>query len=417
MFTTAIMLASSLIAGVLPSAPLPLKVDGIKVENSAGRIVYLHGVDICSMEWSAQGDHVLQSIDEATTQWHANIIRLPLCQDRWFGKTDDSAGPNTDAYRQLVDQAVDEAAKHGAYIILDLHWSDMGQWGQYPTQHVLPDDNSVQFWQAVATRYANRPSVLFDLYNEPIAGPWDLWKNGGTVTETFDGKQYSYHSPGMQGCLDAIRQAGAKNVVIVGGTGYSSQLDMPDSDLLDNRGGNGIIYVNHFYPGWETVDSWEKRMDIARRRFPIIVSEFGPGQPYGSPAHQVSRILQYLREHDMNWTAWCMHPQAGPCLIKDWTYAPTPDFGALVKDALAGEDVPIQPRLTTSPDVTIYDGGFGGSWSSWSSATVDAPARSRVRPSVGLSSSRSSIPTCGWRSGRSEPAAPVSLLDRAGRGG
>ena len=32
-----------------------------------------------------------------------------------------------------------------------------------------------------------------------------------------------------------------------------------------------------------------------------------------------------------------MHPRAGPRLISDWKYTPTPGFGVLVKDALAGK--------------------------------------------------------------------------------
>ena len=374
MFKATILLALSLFSGALHAAPLPLKVDGLQVEDSSGKVVPLHGVDVCSMEWTAQGDHVLQSINVVTEQWHANIIRLPLCQDRWFGKTADSAGPQMEAYHQLVDSAVTEAAEHGAYIVLDLHWNDMNDWGQNIGQHDLPDDNSIQFWQAVGKRYANRPNVLFDVYNEPHDIPWDVWKNGGQVTEGG----HTYHSPGMQACLDAIRDSGANNVVIVGGLGYASQLDMPDADLLDNRHGQGIIYVNHFYPGWETVDSWQKRMDAARHRFPIIVSEFGPGQPYGSDAHQVSRVLNYLQSNNMNWCAWCVHPQAGPCLIKDWTYAVTPGFGLLVKEALGGKVVPLQLRETSSPDVTIYDDKFGDSWQSWSSADVDSSSTEQV---------------------------------------
>ena len=61
-------------------------------------------------------------------------------------------------------QVVDEAAGHGAYVILDLHWSDAGEWGKQIGQHVMPDPNSVPFWRDVATAYKNAPAVLFDLY-------------------------------------------------------------------------------------------------------------------------------------------------------------------------------------------------------------------------------------------------------------
>jgi hypothetical protein len=178
----------------------------------------------------------------------------------------------------------------------------------------------------------------------------------------------------MQELVDTVRAAGAKNLVMTGGLGYSSQLDMPDSDLIRDPTGNGVLYVSHFYPGWENEDTWEKRMVVATRRFPVIVSEFGSdhnGLPLGNPATRVGRVLNILKKHDWNWCAWCMHTSASPCLISDWDYTPTPYFGVLVKDALAGQPVPIAPRLTTAPDLVIYDDKLENGWQSWSSGTLD----------------------------------------------
>jgi hypothetical protein len=42
-----------------------------------------------SLEWSNTGENVLRS---ATHDWHANAIRLPLAQDRWFGKAEHHLG-------------------------------------------------------------------------------------------------------------------------------------------------------------------------------------------------------------------------------------------------------------------------------------------------------------------------------------
>ncbi|MHC4191972.1 MAG: hypothetical protein ACYSUB_20240, partial [Planctomycetota bacterium] len=45
-------------------------------------------------------------------------------------------------------------------------------------------------------------------------------------------------------------------------------------------------------------------------------------------------VLTYIHKHGLNWTAWCFHPTAGPPLLKDWTYEPTPYWGVFVKRAL-----------------------------------------------------------------------------------
>ena len=64
-------------------APLPLKIVGTKILNGRGEPVLLHGVNAASMEWSSDGQgHILQTVNTAIHDWHANIIRLPLTQDR-----------------------------------------------------------------------------------------------------------------------------------------------------------------------------------------------------------------------------------------------------------------------------------------------------------------------------------------------
>jgi hypothetical protein len=349
-----------------------LHVSGTQILDSANHPKKLRGINICSLEWTAQGDHVLESVGVALDDWHANIIRLPLSQDRWFGKTSDS--PNEGAtYRSLVKQVVDKIRNHGAYVILDLHWSDGGVWGQDIGQHNLPDQHSLEFWKSCAAAYANDPAVIFDLYNEPIKGPWPVWRDGGPMSESFQGKNLNYQAVGLQTLLDAIRSTGAKNIVHAGGLGYSSQLDFPDSALLSDPKGNGVVYVSHFYPGWENVQGWEDRIEKAAKRLPLIVEEFGDdaaSAPMDTPSHRIGQILAVLKKNDFNWTAWCMHTAARPCLISDWNYTPTPEFGGLVKLALAGKPVLIQPRRTTAPTFKVYDGKLEDPWQSWSSAKI-----------------------------------------------
>ncbi len=309
-----------------------------------------------------------------------------------LGKTSDS--PDGGApYRALVKQVVDKIRGHNAYVILDLHWSDGGVWGQNIGQHALPDVHSLEFWKSCAVAYANDPAVIFDLYNEPIKASWPVWRNGGQVSKKFQDKDLSYEAVGLQQLLDAIRATGAKNLIHAGGLGYSSQLDFPDSALLSDPQGNGVVYVSHFYPGWENVPSWQVRIEKAAKRLPLIVEEFGDAAasaPMDTPEHRIGQIMAVLRKDDFNWVAWCMHPSARPCLIADWNYKPTPEFGALIKAALAGKEVPIAPRRTSAPDFKVYDGKLEDPWQSWSSAKVDLssgepghPSRNSIHATIG----------------------------------
>jgi hypothetical protein len=216
--------AAAAAAPIRPSTAL-LRVAGTVLQDAPGHSIRLQGVNIPSMEWSNTGNNILRSVDVAMRDWHANAIRLPLAQDRWFGKAQGQTDEGR-SYRTLVDQVVERVADGGGYTILDLHWSDGGVWGQRTRQHKMPDDNTLAFWEDAARRYANHPSVLFDLYNEPHDVSWKLWKRGGDVTEKDEKTkaEVTYKSPGMQRLLDAVREAGANNVVVAGGLDWAYDL-------------------------------------------------------------------------------------------------------------------------------------------------------------------------------------------------
>jgi hypothetical protein len=104
---------------------------------------------------------------------------------------------------------------------------------------------------------------------------------------------------------------------------------------LKDTNGNGVIYDTHMYPmkTWYTngnvkTQNWDRIIEPATKKYPVIVGEFGNGED-----NYTGKVLDFAKQHDLAWVAWCFHPRARPCLIKNWEYAPT-DFGVLVKDAL-----------------------------------------------------------------------------------
>jgi endoglucanase len=353
------------------SMPLPLKVVGTRILNSRGEPVVLRGVNCASLEWTSDGQgHIVQSVKTAIDAWHVNHIRLPLSQDRWFGKAREQTDEGK-AYRALVKEVVDLCASKGVYIILDLHWSDVGEWGANIGQHSMPDENSLAFWKDLAPVYANHPAVLYDLYNEPHDVTWDVWLNGGTVTDKPGGWRptagKTFNAVGMQTLLDAVRATGANNVVVAGGLNWAYDFDgILDGRQLKDPNGNGVIYANHAYNNkGHGVDVWIARMEQATAKFPVIVSEFGGS---GGPNRRVRRfgptplpdpngddwllhVMQALQDHNWSWTAWDFHPHAPPSLVSDWNYTPTPDFGVFVQQMLAGtlpRYAPPQQQHTTS---------------------------------------------------------------------
>ncbi len=342
-------------ANVPPEAPNPAKwpqelhVVGNKVLNKDGKNVWLQGANVVSLEFLVNGDHVLRSILVAIDDWKANCIRLPIKDDYWFGK---EAGDGGKKYREMVDAAITMAANHGAYTILDLH------------RFRAPQQRHADFWKDAATRYKNHPAVIFDLFNEPHGTSWEVWKNGGFIEDkeapadednflTPEEKALNakgFHSVGQQALINAVRGVGAKNIVLVGGLDWSYDLSgIAQGFAVDDKGGNGIIYSTHIYP-WKT--DWQNKVLVIADKYPILLGEVGannkkmefiPAEGQEDAETWVPRVLGLIQKYKLHWTGWSFHPGASPVMISGWNYAPTPEWGAFAKRALAGEQFPVLP--------------------------------------------------------------------------
>lgn len=317
-----------------------LRVRGNDLVNEEGAGVLLQGVNVPSLEWSPKGENIHRSMKVALLDWKANVVRLPVSASFWFGRGKGGTSSNDlQVYRTIVDDAVKMAAGQGAYLILDLH----SYGGIKPF--------AVEFWTDAATRYANNPAVLFDLWNEPHGISWDLWQNGGEKL-VIDKKTKATNTVtlvGMQTLVDTVRAAGAKNIIVAGGISYALDLrGILEGHALKDPGGNGIVYATHFY-NWH--GNWASNFLAVAERYPVLVGEFGadikkmsfvPKNKQEDPMTWVPDALAMMQKYKLNWTAFSLHPKATPVLIRNWDYEPTPFYGVFVKDALAGKTFELQ---------------------------------------------------------------------------
>jgi len=250
------------------------------------------------------------------------------------------------AYPATIDQQVSWVTGLGMGIIIDLHWNQGGQ-------QSMADRNSITYWSQVAARYKGNPWVIFELYNEPHDVAWSVWLNG-------DGVNYA----GMQEMYNAVRAAGASNMVLCGGLNWAFDLSGVGAGYAVT--GTNIGYATHpyDYDGKQTGD-WDAAFGYLAATSPVVMTEFGQ---YCNTDTYVSDLLTYAQNNKIHWTAWAWYVSgcAFPSIISDWAGTPIAGVGELVKQYLSG-NAPVS--VSTTGSATQTSPTTGSSSSSGSSIT------------------------------------------------
>ncbi|MEV4423554.1 glycoside hydrolase family 5 protein [Patulibacter sp. NPDC049589] len=329
----------------------PLTTSGNRIMRS-GVPFRFRGVNRDSLEWGPAnyqgcgGDgHFTDHDFDVIASWKVTAIRLPLSQAGWLGRRCSAAD-----YARWVDDAVAKANARGIYAILDLHWTDVEGKAQcdgpcLSGQQTMPDADSLVFWRSVAARYANRPGVIFDLFNEPHDVSWACWRDGGCTTNAslllpvlFAGTPFQ--AVGMQQLYDAVRAQGAQNLVLVAGLQYAYDL----SGVLQGHAlkGTNIAYDTHVYTAFHsTVSDWDQGFGRVAAKYPVVSTEFGTND---CSAGVTQQLLRYFDKplgsaaNSMGWTIWSWNAPGScqqPSVIADWEGTPLGDQGKLIKSELA----------------------------------------------------------------------------------
>jgi Cellulase (glycosyl hydrolase family 5) len=325
------------------------------IVDKNGATVVLHGADESGTEnycttWgpppiviSPEGGPSPLTQDSLTAMksWGLNTVRIPLNEDCWLGINGVDASVGGANYQTPIQTAVDLITQtNGMYVILDLHWSAPGT--MLPTaQGTMPDlDHTVTFWQEVAAAYKNNGSVVFDLFNEPVMSGSDdqqykCWKNGSTTAGGGDCATVSFPVAGMQQLVTAVRQAGANNLIMLGGIGYASELDLwPTYVPTDTLSPPNIAASWHVYDdqggctsdGPTTVatlcDSSNGRgaEAVMNAGYPIVVGETG----YYSCSASVGEawwplFLSWADAQGLGFVAWSWSDGNNPQLLANTT--------------------------------------------------------------------------------------------------
>jgi endoglucanase len=148
-----------------------------------------------------------------------NTFRIPF---RWERLQQSQNAALNAAELSRLDSIVSYATSQGAHVVLDPH-NYARYFGSVVGSGALPYSSFNDFWTRVANEFKDNDKVIFGLVNEPNTMPTEQW---GTAA---------------QGAINAIRAAGAENLILVPGnawTGAHSWLQnwygTPNAQVMDD---------------------------------------------------------------------------------------------------------------------------------------------------------------------------------------
>jgi endoglucanase len=149
-----------------------LSVSGRFIKDPQGNNVVLRGVSLVDVSVAdSRARNAPTLIDNVTNDadgWYARVVRLPVYPDAIDGQPGWNAGPDT-YFNNHLNPAVQECVARQIYCIIDWHYIS-----DYTSSAV--DTATRNFWSYVASRYANTPNVIFELFNEPVnPDNWSTW--------------------------------------------------------------------------------------------------------------------------------------------------------------------------------------------------------------------------------------------------
>ncbi len=260
----------------------------------------------------------------------ATVVRLSL-NYRHFEQDSEPFKYLESGFRRL-DQAVQWCAKHGLYVILDLHsvqgWQntdwhcDNSSRNCLFWQHPHFQDRFVALWEEFARRYKGNATIAgYNVMNEPVTNAPD-----GRFGNTVYRPNWEVLNRIYRRVVGAIRAIDPDHIIFLEGDYFSRLFAGLDAPFADN-----LVYSSHnytaagfgpgAYPGPFEGEHWDrdkqKEVFLAqegthytqKHNVPLWVGEFG--SVYNGPAAEMPDRLRAIddqidvfEEHGVHWTTW-----------------------------------------------------------------------------------------------------------------
>jgi hypothetical protein len=220
--------------------------------------------------------------------WYESFVRIVADNGPGSGLTP-GWGPNggslTDQNQfngwmnNLIVPYAQHCASRGLYVvILGTPSTAYGSDGSHNMTQQY-QQNLITYWTAVAgnSSIKNAPNIMFEICNEPVNIETSFGANNWGAS---DAAHWQAIRNFMQPIVNAIRNTGANNIILVPALSYESDITGWASYPIS---GQNIAYSAHLYPGWWNVSAenptpylssyWKPCTD----KYPVVITEMNWG--------------------------------------------------------------------------------------------------------------------------------------------
>ncbi len=346
---------------LLCSIPLAKAVEPLSVRGnqlvSGGQPVSFAGN---SLFWSNDGGggekyYNSQTVEWLNSNWHSKIVRAAMVVEVPGGYL---SAPQSN--KQKVMAVVDAAIARDMYVIIDWH-----------SHHAeLYQQQAIAFFQEMASIYGANNNVIYEIYNEPLKVSWS-----GTI------------KPYAQAVIAAIREIDPDNLIVVGTSSWSQDVDAASLDPI--TGYNNIAYTLHFYAGSHTQWLRDKANVALENGIALFVTEWGSVNADGDgdvAEVETGLWMDFLGSKAISHCNWAINDKVegasalypGASVDGGWSDAQLTTSGALARKIIRDWNGGTTPPPPPSQAVTIQAESFAYMSGVGVESTVDGGSQTYV---------------------------------------
>lgn len=254
-----------------------LSVQGNKIVNDFGNPISLAGASFfwSNTGWGGEEFYTSQAVSWLKNDWNCSVVRASMGVEDNGGYLGDAS--NKDKVKVIVDAAIAE----GLYVIIDWH------------SHHAEDyqAEAIAFFEEMAELYGEYPNVIYEIYNEPLQISWS-----------------SIIKPYSEAVISAIRAIDPDNLIIVGNSTWSQDVDIVSNDPI--TGFENLAYTLHFYAGTHGQYLRDKALTALNNGIALFVTEWGTVNANGDGAVNAGEVdlwMDFLCEHDISHCNWAIN--------------------------------------------------------------------------------------------------------------